>query len=146
MPELVSLTETEEGRGFAGTITYRNRFDLKARDLERHAEWILSLDEVHLVAEVTVNGERVGNASMPPHAFRVGELLRSGKNTVEVRVINSLANRIMADLEKPPEERDIWAAAPDVLKNPYPNNEDPPQSGLVGPVRLHPVRQTNIRD
>jgi len=53
---------------------------------------ILSLGTVCNMAEVWINGKHAGAKLWPPYEFDVGELLKTGKNIIKVRVGNLTGN------------------------------------------------------
>lgn len=69
------------------------------------------------IAEVLVNDEPVGVALWSPYVIEVSDEIRTGDNTVQVRVTNSQANYY------------------DGLQLP---------SGLLGPVRVRTARQIDL--
>jgi len=80
-----------EGQGypaFSGTGEYRRRFELS--DLTGRA-WLV-LDDVRQVAEVIVNGERVGVQPWAPYEFEITRFLRTRQDDLVVRVTGNLGN------------------------------------------------------
>jgi len=55
-------------------------------------DMILSLGTVCNMAEVWINGKHAGAKLWPPYEFDVGELLKTGKNIIKVRVGNLTGN------------------------------------------------------
>ncbi len=92
-------------RRFAGHVDYEQSVDLP----ELPAPVVLDLGEVHDVAEVWVNGQRVGARLWGPYRFDVSDAVRPGENVVRVRVGNLVNN----------------------------NYGDEQPSGLIGPVVIH---------
>ena len=76
----------------------------------------LDLGQVRDLAVVTVNGKRLPTALWSPYVVDVTDALTAGKNTIEVRVINTLANE---------------------------RNKILP-SGLLGPVALRPLEVLTV--
>lgn len=70
---------------YNGTLTYTAAFSLPV--LPRRA--MLSLGEVHELAEVSVNGYEEQALLLPPFALDVTAWLRKGDNTVSIRVTSS---------------------------------------------------------
>jgi len=116
---------------FSGTIEYMCEFSRRRRSGAERV--LLDLGRVCWSAGVSVNGTDVGRRAWRPFWFDISGALRDGRNTVIVRVTNTLANQwLQPDLT----ERDHrqWP-------NPYRKRVDPwlPETaatGLVGPVRL----------
>ena len=61
----------------------------------------LDLGAVRDVADVTVNGHRAGAAWYEPFRVFAGSWLRPGRNTLEIRVANGWANRLIGDAALP---------------------------------------------
>ena len=88
--------------------------ELDAADVHRKTE--LDLGHVLVAAELLVNGKSVGVRLARPFRFDLTGSLRAGKNTIEVRVANTIAPHYT------------------VTRNAH--NLGPTASGLIGPVRL----------
>ncbi|MET8572777.1 glycosylhydrolase-like jelly roll fold domain-containing protein [Streptomyces sp. NPDC004783] len=97
---------------FSGTATYATAVDLDHDTLDGRGVR-LDLGTVREVAAVTVNGTDLPPLLWSPYTADVTDVLRAGRNTITVRVSNTLSN-----------ER----------KKPLP-------SGLLGPVTLRPYRR-----
>jgi hypothetical protein len=75
---------------FAGAITLTAEFDLP---LERVARGALQLQGLNaIVADVTLNGEGLGQVVWRPHRLPTGNALKPGRNRLEVKLVNSLRN------------------------------------------------------
>ncbi len=134
-PALKSWTEMEQPgiRDFSGIATYRCTFDCPAASqAARHAR--LDLGRVAEVCEVRLNGKPLGGGWHPPYAFDVGDNLRPGKNTLEIRVANLWHNRLVADAALAKAQR-VTRMVPEAH---YRNvaGQKPLDSGLLGPVRI----------
>ncbi|MBD2868582.1 hypothetical protein IDH41_08330 [Paenibacillus sp. IB182493] len=111
---LTSWTEWAGGERYSGTVRYETSFELEAFDNGR--EYELNLGQVHEMARLWVNGREAGVRMWQPYSYRIGALLRQGRNVLTVAVTNSLANRY------------------DGLSLP---------SGLLGPVTLTATKPSN---
>jgi hypothetical protein len=69
---------------------YRRSVTLEEKYVDRPL--VLDLGRVAATAEVHVNGQKAGQVISPPWEVPVGDLVREGKNTIEIRVANTLAN------------------------------------------------------
>jgi hypothetical protein len=98
---------------YSGGVRYRTTFTLTEAEAEAAVQ--IDLSRLCATAEVTVNGESVGIRVAPPWRFNVAGRLKSGENTLEVLVYNTLANHYQT------------------IPSNYRGN---PLSGLIGPVRL----------
>lgn len=101
---------------FSGSATYTREVELTAADLAGR-RMLLDLGGVRDLAVVTVNGTRLPTALWSPYVVDVTDIVRAGRNTVEVKVINTLANE---------------------------RNKILP-SGLFGPVHLRPQALVDVR-
>jgi hypothetical protein len=158
--QLTSWSEHPDAgvRYFSGAATYRKTFQWPAktsRTASRHQEVFLDLGRVEVVAEVKLNGKDLGILWKPPFRVRVTEALKSGENTLEVKVVNLWINRQIGD-QQLPEDSDrnkdgtLKSWPPWVLEDkPSPTGrytftswrlwkKDDPlvESGLLGPVTL----------
>ena len=76
-------------------------------------------------------GEDLGLLWKEPYRIDISEALVEGNNTLEIKVTNSWANRLIGDSALPMEERAArtsWEF--------YSPNDPLPTSGLLGPVRI----------
>jgi hypothetical protein len=134
--------ENPEAKRFAGTARYTIEFD---RPSATANDWLLDLGKVCESARVRLNGKDVATLWCTPFQVRVGSFLRDRRNTLELDVTNLAANRI-ADLDR----RGIsWKAFHEIN---FVNKSYKPfdasgwalrDSGLLGPVRLIPLRALN---
>ncbi|MFD1786159.1 glycosyl hydrolase [Sphingomonas floccifaciens] len=115
-------------RYFSGIATYRRTIDLpKTAAAERLS---LDLGQVGDVAEVRVNGRVVGQSWHAPWRVALGDALRPGRNTIEVRVANLWVNRLIGDAQ-PGATKVTWTSLPT-----YRPDAPLRPSGLIGPVRI----------
>jgi hypothetical protein len=149
-PELPAAFETQklaswttlddvEAKRFAGTARYRIEFDQPVGDAD---DWMLDLGLVCESAHVKLNGHNVGVLWCKPFQIHVGEFLVPGKNNLEVEVTNLAANRIR-DLDQRKVNWKYFYDINIVNKSYKPldaSNWPLRDSGLLGPVLLHPVR------
>jgi hypothetical protein len=91
---------------------------------------MLDLGNVGDVAELRVNGTMVGTAWKFPYRFDISRAAKSGSNTLDVRVANLWANRLIGDAQ-PNAKKIAFTFIPTYL----PNAPLRP-AGLMGPVRL----------
>ena len=131
-PQLQSYTESADPaiRYYSGTAVYRNTFDMPRR-LEKSGRYILHLGQVASLAEVVVNGQPLGTLWKEPFCVDITQALRPGKNQLEVRVVNTLANRIIGDQQPDCQTKYTYTPA-DFYR------ADSPllPAGLIGPVEL----------
>lgn len=144
LPELISLHQCdEEGvKYFSGTATYRTDFKVQTSMLSEDKVVYLDLGEVEVMAEVFVNGVNKGVLWTRPFAVDITDALKSGKNTLEIKITNLWTNRLIGD-EQLPEENEyvpgggingIAALSRGAIKKLpewYKNNKDKPQGGRI---------------
>ena len=90
-----------------------------------------------------MNGREVETLIAPPFSLSVGQYLRSGKNTLEIDVTNLAANRI-ADLDRRKVDWKYFYDTNVVNRRYRPLDASGwplLDSGLLGPVRLQPLRK-----
>jgi len=114
---------------FSGTAWYRK--ELQSINLPKGAHMSINLGSVVAVAKVRVNGQDVGGIWTPPYRLDITSAWRKGDNTIEIKVVNTWANRLIGDQKLPAEKRTTWT-----LVNPYKADSPLHSSGLTGPVRL----------
>ena len=129
---LRSWSESEDARirHFSGTAIYEKSFDWQ--EGKAGSVW-LDLGKVANLASVALNGVDCGVAWTPPYRVRIDGALRAGENRLRIEVSNTLANRIIGELEKPEAERDVWTSAPlEAMRG-----RVLLEGGLLGPVGLY---------
>ena len=157
MATLASWTELGgEAQRFAGTARYRLDFDLTT--LVRNAAsaangatngetaspgmWALDLGDVRESARVRINGEEVTTSWSVPFIVRLGTRVKPGRNVLELDVTNLAANRIR-DMDRRGVPWKIMREINfvDINYRPFDASKwDLKPSGLLGPVRLVPLR------
>ena len=135
---LTSWTQSSDAgvRYFSGTATYA--FDLDAPiDAFRPGRRVeLDLGAVKEIAEVSVNGQRVGGVLWkPPYRADLTRALARGTNRVEVRVTNLWPNRMIGDLQPGVTQTYTFTDF-----RPFTKDSPLLESGLLGPVRVDIVQ------
>ena len=142
-PELTSWTRrAEEGiKFYSGKATYRKKFDLSAaagtvKETDRKTKRLfLDLGNVKEVAEVRLNGKKLGVLWCFPWRVDITKTVKSTGNVLEIDVINLWANRVIGDLSQPKEKR--VTKTHEVFRfDMLTKNTRPIESGLLGPVTL----------
>ena len=139
---LRSWTELPAARGFSGWGTYET--DFEAPGLPPDVEWMIDLGTVHETAEVTLNGASLGAAWKGLRRVACGRALRPGRNHLKIEVANlwihDVASRPAPDLAALEETYGVrWGRYGEVKP------EAIPPAGLLGPVRLLPLRRVTVR-
>lgn len=155
MRELKSWTDNPRTKMFSGTGQYSVSFEVPMDFLETETEVLLDLGVVGNVAAVEVNGRPAGVVWMRPYTLHVTELLRAGKNQLNVRVTNTLINYV-SQLEKLPgvpatlvphygKTTDIYKLGADEWLHREKNFSPLPPSGLLGPVTLFARKKVTVK-
>jgi hypothetical protein len=93
--------QAEEGiRYYSGTATYQKKFSYKPQRSTPHRT-VLDLGKVAVMAEVKLNGKNLGILWKPPYRVDVTEALKTGENTLEIKVVNLWINRMIGDEQLP---------------------------------------------
>ena len=136
-PELVDWTAwLDDGiKYYSGKATYLKSFDLSLPGRGNNSPRIyLNLGELNNVAEVRLNGKNLGVLWTRPFRVEITGAVRSGKNDLEIDIVNLWPNRLVGDDLLPPEKRFTKTNVRKFTKDfpLYP-------SGLLGPVTLELV-------
>jgi hypothetical protein len=100
----------------------------------------LDLGEVKEVAEVRLNGQKLGILWCFPWRVDITHAVKPTGNVLEVDVINLWANRVIGDLNLPKEKR--FTKTHDVFRfDMLTKNTTPIESGLLGPVTLQQAEE-----
>jgi hypothetical protein len=97
-------------RYFSGTATYRRPIDIPAGMLGAGRELHLDLGRVQVMAEVRLNGRKLGILWKAPYRVDLTSAARAGENMLEIEVTNLWPNRLIGD-EQQPEDIE-WAGLP----------------------------------
>ncbi len=165
MPMLQSLSVNKDPgvKYYSGSATYRIKISMNPTDLASDRSWMLDLGDVKVIAEVTVNGNKVTTLWKYPYRYDVTRWLRQGSNNVEVRVTNLWPNRQIGDefLPEDSERRSDGTLVkwPDWVNSTAPSptgrisftswrlwtkNDELLPSGLIGPVVLRPGQRVQL--
>jgi hypothetical protein len=121
-------------RNYSGKAIYRTGFDLTKEQAGQPIA--LELGELRgvSIARIKLNGTDLGVTWRPPFRVTLGDAANAGANTLEITVINSWRNRVMAD-EKLPEAQRVTRTN---VRVQYGGRFrwHPEPSGLLGPVRV----------
>ena len=112
--------------------TYRRTFDLIG---EPGSRVFLDLGSVRHLAEVRLNGKKLGGLWTAPWRVEITGVVRPSGNVLEIDVVNLWANRVIGDLGLPKEER--LTKTHDAFRFDMITKDTPLlESGLLGPVRV----------
>ena len=113
----------------------------------------LELGDLAEIAEITLNGKRLGPVWLPPYRIEISDAVHVGVNQLEIRVANLWANRLNGDSLRPESTRFTRSNLDRIQTDPTSDGsygrvprgpsrpvytEIPPlmKSGLIGPVRI----------
>lgn len=102
----LTLDPDYDVRHFSGTIGYKTSFKLPAVPAGKRI--VLDLGNVREMAKVKVNGKDAGGVWTAPYTIDVTDLLKKGKNEIEVEVVTTWVNRLIADSQLSDDERETW--------------------------------------
>ena len=145
-------------RHFSGTATYLTKFKLK----KKKGTIFLDLGDVQVIAEIKLNGKALKTLWKPPFRIDISDVVKSGKNELEVKVTNLWVNRLIGDEHFPAWEGRVngdkkkrgrnYSSFPEWLRNGASIPEDDKKafsawnhwtkndkllnSGLIGPVKI----------
>ncbi len=119
---------------YSGKAVYRTTFNL-ARDPAGRT-LAIELGEVKDIgiASVRLNGVDLGVVWRPPFRVDISQVVRAGRNRLEVMVVNSWRNRLIGDQALPEDER-LTQTNIRVIES-GPKQWHLEASGLMGPVRV----------
>jgi alpha-L-rhamnosidase len=122
---------------FSGTATYTNQFNLPEGWNSSGATFLLDLGRVREIAQVTLNGKPFPEILWkPPFTLEVTPALKSGLNSIEIKVTNLWPNRIIGDQQPDAKEKFTFT-----VYGAYKADSPLVESGLIGPVRLMAIKK-----
>ena len=123
---------SDEGiKYFSGTATYTKSIEVPASWLKPGAHVRLDLGSVKNLAEVSVNGKPLGLLWKQPYRVDATSALKAGTNSLEIKVTNGWANRIIGD-RQPNVTKTYTFTSPQF----YNAKASLWPSGLLGPIQL----------
>lgn len=96
-----SESNREEIKYFSGTAGYSTEVFAPVSMFQTGLRQMLDLGRVEVMAQVKLNGKDLGILWRAPYSVDVTGVLKSGKNTLEVRVTNLWINRMIGDEQLP---------------------------------------------
>jgi hypothetical protein len=97
---------------FSGTAIYRRQFEVPTGLLARDRKLYLDLGRVQVIAQARLNGRDLGILWKPPFRVDVTEVVRAGRNELQVSVVNLWPNRLIGDDHLPSDCEWIPPASP----------------------------------
>ena len=89
--------EAEGIKHYSGTAIYHTRFNLSEKQVLEGRRLTLDLGEVQVAARVTLNGQALGVLWHAPYKIDITSAAKSGKNELQLEVVNQWANRLIGD-------------------------------------------------
>ncbi len=142
LSRLKSWTDDEQTKHFSGTGRYEITFDLPASYLADDLYLWLALGDIGNIADVELNGQRVGVCWMRGQSLDITGVAKVGSNSLVIEVTNTLINRVSGLKELPPVPEDLRSRfGGDLKAKTSPSRkligyEPLPNSGLLGPVTI----------
>jgi hypothetical protein len=136
--ELASWSESNNAgiKYFSGTGSYQKTIQVSTDWLKDSAKIFLDLGIVKNLAEVMINGKRIGIVWKTPFRINITGALKTGDNTLEIKITNLWVNRMIGD-RQPGNLKKITYTTMDF----YEAHSPLLPSGLLGPVEI--VRLSN---
>ena len=119
---------------FSGTAVCKSSFVIKK--IDKQASYRLSLPLLNAAAEVIINGQSAGIVWCSPWDIDITKQLKKGKNQIELRVCNTLWNRLVGDANLPEAERVTWQTH--MLAKP---NDSLVPSGFAGEITIEEMKE-----
>jgi hypothetical protein len=122
---------------FSGLANYEKDFTLSSEQLKA-SQINLRLNQVEEIADVYVNGVKIGTHWFRSQQFNIKPYLRTGENHIAVEVVNSINNALVGDAKKEKQFRMYYSniqKLPNAWMKPFSEASLLP-AGLIGPVEL----------
>lgn len=103
LDKLISWSDHSEAgvKHFSGIATYRRTLAVAAAPLAPGESLWLDLGEVQVMAEVSLNGRKLGTVWKAPFRVNLADAVKPGDNALEIRVVNLWPNRMIGDAQLP---------------------------------------------
>ncbi|MFP3594482.1 glycosyl hydrolase [Chryseobacterium sp. SIMBA_038] len=95
---------------YSGTAVYDKTFQYKSKN----EKVFLELGTSGAAAQVFINGKNAGIVWCSPWRIEISDLLRNGKNHLEIKISNSLMNRMIYDAKIPEKDR-VTFSYPEII-------------------------------
>ena len=130
------LDISPEGKAFSGTVNYSTIFSMNK--IDPNCRYILDLGQVDMIADITINGKKLQplwSTFTTPYEVDVIDVVKKGKNKIEIDVTGTWYNRLVYDAGQPVELRKTWTIF-------GPGGDHPlKETGLLGPVNIKVCNQ-----
>jgi hypothetical protein len=121
---LSDLKDIEKYRFFSGNVIYKNSFIADDKNKTNY----LNLGKVYGISDVTINGKNAGVQWYGARVLEIGDLLKTGENSIEIKVVTVMGNYMKTLKDNPVAQ--YWTNE---------KRKDQPilSMGLVGPVSIY---------
>ena len=96
LEKLTDFRNDKDLQGFAGAAIYQNEFDVKNPSTIK----TLDLGKVQGISEVTLNSIPLGRRWYGDHLYDVSKSIKSGTNTLSIKLVTTLGNYMMTSLRE----------------------------------------------
>ncbi len=144
---LSSWTEDEDTKHFSGTGKYIIEFEIPDEYINPGLKLELDLGKLGNVAEIVVNGKDAGIVWMKGQKCEISHLIKKGQNRLTVYVTNTNINRVSGFKKINPVPVDLEDKYGSAKATSFPREfgfEPLPPSGLIGPVKIIPIKSIQI--
>jgi len=127
---------------FSGSAAYHNSFMLTSAQIKNGYGLFLALNNVKEIAEVYLNGHRLGLHWYKNHQFDITEFVRPGTNYIVIEVVNSINNQLIGDAKLPAglqQMRSNITKLPNAWMSDF-KEAKLIEAGLLGPVEINLIK------
>jgi hypothetical protein len=163
--KLVSWSELMDDsiKYFSGTATYSKTFIVPKKFREKDKHIILDLGQTEIMAQIELNGNDLGVLWKVEKTVDITKFLKTGENQLKISVTNLWPNRLIGDAKLPASDErndngslkawpqwllegkpDPYGRSTFAMWNLWKADEKPIPSGMMGPVRLLPVKRVVV--
>ncbi|XOV91041.1 MAG: glycosyl hydrolase [Bacteroidota bacterium] len=100
-----SSHENDLVKYYSGSAKYSIEFKFSKKEIKAlkkdNNRVKLDLGNVEVMARIKINGVDCGIAWKPPYLLDIGDAIKSGKNMLEIEVVNTWVNRMIGDEQLP---------------------------------------------
>jgi len=145
---LTSWSDEADTKYFSGTGKYDIAFELPDEYVRKDIKLELDLGKLGNIAEVEINGKNAGTIWMKGQKSDITHLVKKGNNHLAIYVTNTNINRVSSFREIVPVPDNLvgkYGEAMATSSMPREFGFEPlPPSGLIGPVRIYPIKMVKI--
>lgn len=146
---LGSWTDEEDTKHFSGTAKYTIRFHIPKDYIQADLKLELDLGKIGNIGEVEINGKQAETIWMKGQKCEISQLVKEGQNELTIYVTNTNINRVSAFYEAlpvPDHLVDKYGKAKAIQHKQREYGFEPlPPSGLMGPVKINPIKIIKMR-